>query len=510
MKHKSKPTEKKHRVVLIQVDSDSPSAKPFSVYNVAEPLGLLSVASTLETVGTDVLVLHKGIIGNRLFTHANVIAKIIEFRPTLVAFSCMTKHVLESHAIACSVKELLPEIKTIVGGDHFSSMPEDILHFSAFDLAVRGEGEACMDWLVNNLDRMDETALVPEGIYWKEGKTIHGSGTARRVGNLDGLPRVKRYQSLIRTSYVGSLMNPPPSKQTGMVSVFASRGCPFNCSYCDATQVWGRRVAWRSPAVVVDELRDVAARFHANTAFFVDLTFNSNRKNLLRLCHDLSKASLGVSWYALVRPGVHNTPLHVDREVLQSMQEAGCTKIGFGVETISEAVSAELNRRKGMDELLELCRMADSIGLLTKAFFIMGHPVENDAYYDELASYFTNLSADEIRLSFLTPFPGTALWRKYRHVLPGQERYDCFDTFTPLIPHDTYTSNELQKIRIELLRGFYRSECYVQHIKKKVDEFPELRKSFEEFFGVIETELGIPSIETHMRERSLIASSVHD
>jgi len=479
------------RIALIQIDPSPRGGSdiPFSHYNQAEPLGLLSLASALEQGNHEVILIHPNVDHPNPFSSHRALRSIRRFRPDILAVSCMTRQVPAARAFVADARLIVPESLTVVGGDHFSATPHDLALFPEFDVAVSGEGEVALQWIIDHRREQWEIHTVPTGVYWRNGNRIEGHGVASRIGKLDALPPPKRLYSLLASSYVGTLMYPPRSQQTGMASVYASRGCPYSCSYCDAAQVWGKRIVERSPEQVVDELREVIRQHGVNTAFFVDLTFNVNRRRLLELCATLEQAQLELSWYVLLRPGAPNSPLHVDRQVLEALKRAGCMKVGFGVETISPEISKDLNRLKGNGHLIEATRIMDELGILSKAFFIIGHPAENSDYHHQLVEYLNQLCADEIRMSFLTPFPGTPLWHQYKDQLPRPENYEAYSTFEPLISHPVFSVEELHRIRLTILSQYYSGKSYREHVIAKVQAHPNLGKAFHEFSEYTEEEV---------------------
>ena len=70
-------------------------------------------------------------------------------------------------------------------------------------------------------------------------------------------------------------------------------------------------------------------------------------------------------------------------------------------------VARHLHRKSGNEYVFQIARCMDELGMLSKAFLIIGHPAEDDDYYRHLGDYLAELGVDEIRMSFLTPFPGT-------------------------------------------------------------------------------------------------------
>jgi radical SAM superfamily enzyme YgiQ (UPF0313 family) len=497
------------RVCLIQCaggESGKRDAPPVSTYNLAEPLGLLCLDAWLRQHGHEVLLLHPHCELNTVLSETDILQRAVSFRPDLAGFSSMTNQVPVTARLAKRLKTAIPGLPLVVGGDHFSSCPGDLAAYESFDFAVCGEGESAMLWLASNAHLPPAARSdLPNGIYWKDEEGVHGIGRTERAANLDALPYPRRYAGLVHWSEVGMLMWPPRSRQTGMVSLYASRGCPYSCTYCNARLIWGKGVGWRSSACVVDELRAARDQFGVNTAFFVDLTFNADMAAAHALCDAIAEADLGVSWYVLARPGNPQDRIRVDRPLLEVMQRAGCAKVGFGVETVSPAVARQLRRAQGNDYLFQIARWTDELGILSKAFLIIGHPAEDEAYYEYLGSYLDSLSVDEVRVSFLTPFPGTPLWDAHRHELPGRQDYDKFTTFRPILPHPCFAAPQLEQIRLDLLRRYYSSPRYLQRVREKVRHHPWLHDSFEVFLGAVRTELDISAAMAElprMRDRA--------
>jgi radical SAM superfamily enzyme YgiQ (UPF0313 family) len=447
----------------------------------------------LRKHGYEVLLLHPHCEIDAVLSESDTFERAVAFQPDLVGFSAMTNQVPATSRLATRLKAALLNVPVVIGGDHFSSYPQDLAAYEAFDFAVCGEGENAMLWLVENVKvPLSACPDLPPGIYWKEDGRTRGSGRTVRLTDISSLPHPTRYSGLLQWSEVGMLMWPPRSQQTGMVSVYASRGCPYSCSYCNARLIWGKGVGWRDPQCVVQEMRNTRELFGVNTAFFVDLTFNSDLASAHALCEAIAEADLGISWYVIARPGNPQDRIRVDRPLLEAMQRAGCVKVGFGVETVSPTVARHLRRVQGNDYVIQLARWMDELGMLSKAFLIMGHPSEDTAYYDYLSAYLDQLNVDEIRISFLTPFPGTPLWETHQHELPGREHYDKFTTFRPILPHPLFSPAQLEKIRLNILNGYYSSSRYLERVRDKVCSHPKLTESFDVFLEAVSHELGIP------------------
>jgi anaerobic magnesium-protoporphyrin IX monomethyl ester cyclase len=183
--------------------------------------------------------------------------------------------------------------------------------------------------------------------------------------------------------------------------------------------------------------------------------------------------------------------------MLEALKRAGCIKVGFGAETLSPSIGKSLRRTSINDYLITLMRWTDEIGLLSKVFFIIGHPFETDEYYQDLSAYLGELGADEVRISFLTPFPGTSLWNSYKGKLPSPVRYEDYTTFRPILSHPTFSSAELQNLRHDLLLEYYFSPHYHQRVVGKIRHHAYLDESFSEFFTYLQAKLKTNDLSDH-------------
>ena len=481
------------RVCLVQLDRGEGGFRAesaLSICNLAEPLGLLSIHASLSQAGHNVKLVHPGLQSGGQLDPSVALDQIQAFRPDMVGFSAMTSQVPASRAVAEALNRGQSELLMVIGGDHISGYPEDLLEMPEFDVAVVGEGEECACWLADNIGVDMSHISSPSGVHWCENGSLIGRSCADRIADLDRLPFATRFDPILQWSRVGALMSPPPSKQIKMASLYASRGCPYQCPYCDSRQVWGRSIAWRTPESVVEELR-LLKRRGVTTAFFVDLTFNANQANAMQICEAVASAELGISWYVLLRPQDPCGEPMVDRELLAALKRAGCAKVGIGVETLSSQVGRDLRRHVTGEHIHDLTKWMDELGILSKLFLMMGHPHETQQYHRTIGESLLKLAADEVRLSFLTPFPGTPLWKSFRHLLSEDIGYEAYTSFDPIIQHPTISHGELRRTREHILRSYYSSDRYHRRTRAKASRFPNLADGFAEFADYVAQQLAV-------------------
>ncbi len=121
--------------------------------------------------------------------------------------------------------------------------------------------------------------------------------------------------------------------------------------------------------------------------------------------------------------------------------------------------------------------------MLSKIFLMIGHPDETPAYYDEVAEKLKWLAADEVRLSLITPFPGTELWNSIGEDGLLTTDYSKYTTFNPVLRMKHVSPDELIRQRKRILVAYYNSREFKDHAAEKVRKNPQLDRPFQELYA---------------------------
>lgn len=464
------------KIALIEPSSKIKGCYVHAGHNEFEPIALGYLASSLERKKFEVNIFRQGELSPE-----EIISQIRKYSPSILGLSVMTHAANSAIEIAKKAKEAIPGIYVIAGGYHPSGDKNFVLNKS-IDFSVIGEGEHAFSELTTCLLRNQNKDLREiKGICFVGDKEeVIFTGEAERISEeeLDNLPFPKRNQEIISKAKMHALMFPPPSKQKSVVTLLSSRGCPNNCQFCCSIAVWGRKVVFRNPKKVVQELQLVIDEYGTNAFFFSDLTFNCNKKHVIELCNELIKLKDTPYWYAMC------TANNLDEETIKIMREAGCRKIGFGVESLSNDNLKRLNKsvisvQERTRNIMEYC---DKNGILTKAYLIIGYPWETSDSLTEFQDNIIQLSADEIRISYFTPFPGSPAYGKYKNILTTKD-WSKFNAIRDVVIENKngVTADRLAKTRIAAFKKYYGDPLRQNRIAKKIDKFPEFKESFDEF-----------------------------
>lgn len=389
-------------------------AQRWQEHNTMPPLGILSIASTLEKSGRPVQVTAAEVLKLRT---RDILREIAAYDADLVGMSITTENRFEIFKLATAIKDAFPGKTVVIGGPHATMAGADMMaHVPAVDLAVVGEGERTILDIAAWREAGGEPAeleRVPGIIHRRDGRPRF-TGARAMIEDIDPLPFPGKH--LIPMEQY-DFRWPVGDRLLRATNIITSRGCPFNCNFCSTPHNWGRHVRGYSPQRALDEIRWNRDRFGAEVLWFFDDTFNYNRRRTEELCRLLIREKLGIRFVAEVRIDA------LDYDLLALMREAGVQYISFGVEAGSERVRRDIIHKNISDEqVLRTVDWVSRLGIQATAFFIFSHPSETWAEAQESLRFIERIrDRVDITVSILHIYPGTELeaYAKEKKLMPA-------------------------------------------------------------------------------------------
>lgn len=459
------------KIALIEQHEGLSSFGLYCRHSFLDPIALEYLGAMVNSRNIEVKIMQ------RRTTSLDIILKeIAQFNPKYVAFSSMTYNIKISKRLSKKIKYCMPNTITIFGGYHPSSCPE-IVEDENIDFVIIGEGERTLVDILATLNLNDDITKVKGIAFWDAGLRIN---TPReRIRNLDKLPFPLRDREIIRECKIGGLSYPPVSKQKSVCQITYSRGCPYNCLFCSSPHLWGSEVRWRSAKNLVDEIEYLQREFGTNMIFFTDLTFNLNRMKINELCNEMRTRMIDINWFSMCRAN------HEDKDFLIAMKEAGCTKISYGIDSLNEKSLEKIKPRQNINlkKIKSTLELTNDVGIIVRAYIIIGYPWESKESLQETETILKSLPIDDIRISFLTPFPGTNLFEEFKKEnLLLTEDFSQYTSEKPIVKTENLSTQELTDARDRIFKKFYQSKEYEARWKKKINKFSYLKQSYNEFF----------------------------
>lgn len=452
--------------------------KSYHGWNSPEPIGLEYLCSFLNDAGFECIFISQYELSVKSIRQQDRISFIS-------GMTCEWHNVLKAAKVAKNKGHI-----TILGGYHACGNWRDITD-ECFDHIVVGEGEEVAVMLAKVLLRGESVDIYGQ-LYSRDNlsRVIHAS----RIKNINELPFPARSEGRIGTYILFDLMWPPTSLQKNTSIVLTSRGCKHSCDFCASSAVWGQGVRFRTTENIISELKDLKYRFDTNTIIIIDQSFGQTKKWTLEVCRAIKDANLGINWY-------HQSNLDIDRDVIRAMADAGCTKIGFGLEGISPTAIEKIkpinpHNMEIINDLFDYCR---SLGMFVKTYLMMGYPWENLAIIEDYKKWITKIRASQIKISYMTPFPGTKYWDMYKECLVTKD-WSHFDTVSmPVVCNPLIRVDEYHRIRQELFQSFYGSQTYYEITQQMLDKYPHYSQSIREFSPYLKSNSMITGGEQWLR-----------
>ncbi|MBI3552681.1 MAG: B12-binding domain-containing radical SAM protein [Elusimicrobia bacterium] len=348
--------------------------------DVVAPLGLAYIAAALKNAGRHVSVVDG--IGEALQQYGSVpefegllvhgmsldeVVSRIDPDAGVIGISNMfSNQWLFVRDLARRVRRAFPDRVIVLGGEHVTACAEHIIeNCPEVDVCVLGEGEETMVGLVSA--RAEGRDLREVG-----GLVLRSEGRAHRTANR---PRIRAVDEIPEPDW--SLV--PIEKYIDnactygfnigrSIPMLASRGCPFECTFCSSPEMWTTRWSVRDPRRVIAEMKKYMRLYGVTNFDFYDLTAIVKKDWIADFCRLLIKEDLKITWQ--LPSGTRSEAL--DAEITALLHESGCRFLIYAPESGSVPELRRIKKKVNLDKMLDSMRAARKAGIETKANLIFG------------------------------------------------------------------------------------------------------------------------------------------
>ncbi|MBP6866667.1 B12-binding domain-containing radical SAM protein [Candidatus Shapirobacteria bacterium] len=385
------------RILLV----DPPFQRFVGFYRFYFPLGLTYLAAVLQNEGHEVLIydaehdskcislstkdlsLQHNLYKNALEDDSNSIwleyKNILkQFDPDIVGISVLSVKLKSAIKIAQITKSYKDSIYIVAGGEHVTARPNDVLD-NFFDFVVCGEGESGI------LDVVEQV---------KNKKIVERVLKPVLIQDLDMIPM----------PLIDSLLDVKSYRPIDLGLMMTARGCPYNCTFCGLSPIWGHRVRSHSLKRIISEIKLRILNYNVDYFSFRNGTFTVNRNWVIDFCNELIANSINIQWECLTRVNV------IDEELIEKMIKAGCVTIRIGVESGSPKILEYMGKDITLDQVRKAARILNNSGIFWSAYFMLGVPQETLDTMDETFRFMKEINPPFVTLSKFTPLPGTEMY----------------------------------------------------------------------------------------------------
>lgn len=355
------------------------------------PTGLCYLHACLSDAG------HNSILANfSAWTTSRIKQELLTLRPDFIGISQWTHNRHSSMELAGLCRNLLPDCTIVMGGGHATFCYEDILfEGSPVDIVVLGEGESTLLELVGAGRAKGEWESIA-GLALRRNDLIITTQQRKSLNDLDSLPLPARHFD----KSVGLDLELQPE------FIVSTRGCPSSCYFCSSPDFWGKRVRFRSPDAIVEEIKYIKQKFGLIYFSLRDDTFTADRKRVLKFCSLLQEQEVNILWNCQSRVSA------IDEELVIEMKRAGCECIQLGVESGSTSILQQLGKSINPTQIKNACAIIRKVGINLSIFLISDVPGETGHDTRQTIELVRHILPDDGYVSPLAYFPGTRLYKE--------------------------------------------------------------------------------------------------
>ena len=385
-------------------------------------------------------------------TLEDALEKLAAAKPDVIGLTSTTLFYPRIIDLAKRIRKA-PSLKNsliLIGGPHTTALPSSF--DTVFDIGIVGEGEQTllelMDLLKKNKNIIPKKDLgnIKGIVYFDHNKLIQ-TGRREFIKNLDDIPMLD-WSIIDRRYFRKNIVF--TERPVVSVPIITSRGCPFNCIFCNSRLIWGS-VRFHSAKRVADEIEYLVKNFRASLIEPSDDLFIANKQRLRELIEELRKRRLlgKVEFVSMARTDL------IDEELMDILKTLNVTRLNFGFESGSDKIIKSLKGGAiSLEKHKNAVLLCEKYKIKARGSFIFGSPGETIKEMEETLRFISFMWRHKVELIWchvMTPFPNTKVWEiaKQRGKVSDQmdwAKLSLFNTDEPLLLDSGIKLNDFKRI----------------------------------------------------------------
>lgn len=458
-----------HLKKIILVNPYASYAKGTNNATVYPPMGLAYIASVLEKHGHQCHIIEAGI---HHYSNDDIVQQIQQWNPDLIGITSNIVTAKAAVELGTIIKKIFPNIILVFGGPYATAQPSFILTTTKANVVVRGEGEVT---ILDVLSHYPKLASI-KGISYRKRSHIYHNIDRELIQDLDTipfpayhlLPPLSLYKSRNRASPIGCLLS--------------SRGCPYQCIYCNSN-IFGKRFRMRSADNVVSEIELLVHTYNVKQIDILDDNFTLNIERAEKIFTKIIQR--GISVLFNFQNGIRADKL--TPRLARKMKRAGVYKVGIGVESGDIRIQKIIKKSLSLIKVVQAARILRKEDIIVTCFFMIGLPGEDEVSLNNTINFAIKVNPHLANFSVVVPLPQTELY----HMIETQGKF--IKPITSGSSTGFYTDNfyyEIGHVNQQLIRK-YVSKAYRKfyfRFSKIIDIIKTIR-SWSELHWIIDTSM---------------------
>ncbi|MBI5492811.1 MAG: B12-binding domain-containing radical SAM protein [Deltaproteobacteria bacterium] len=333
--------------------------------------------------------------------------------------------------------------KVVMGGPHVTALPDEAMKYADFVLC--GEADKSIIPFMKAFEKGEGFESVPGLSFLKDGRAVH-NGRTSFVMDLDSLPDIDF--SLIKGN----------TKKISVTPIMTSRGCPYNCTFCSVTGMFGHKYRFTCQERTLKFLRDHRALIEKggikdglDWVFFYDDNFTADKKRVKALCREMIDTGLTPTW-----AGQFHIDIAKDPELLGLMKKANCFIGCIGLESINPRSLELYNKKQSVEDIEKGIKEIHKNGIKIHGMFVLGSDQDTVDTIEETWRFARKNKIESVQFLILTPLPGTKTYNDLEKEGRIRNRdWSLYDAHHVVFEPKMISRYELQYHTIRAMKKFY-------------------------------------------------------
>jgi len=447
------------------------------------PIGIANIATALNEVGVETEMLDIFALD---YSREDVVEYLRKSQWDMIGINAYSTQYPWAKWMADEAKRLHPHALIVMGGPLATFNSKLVLERTNTDICAISEGEETIKDVVRNSGNFAKV----DGICFKSAGKIIETSQRQYIQDLDSLP-FTNYEFFPMDVYFRNMgAAGVPGVKT--INILTSRGCPYKCNFCSRT-FRGSRL--RKIDKIIEEIGLLRDKYEIGGIAFADELVLVSKERAYELCEKIKP--LKVYWNCQGRANI------VDLELLKAMKAAGCTSVGYGVESGSQKILDSMNKKVTVKQNELAITNTLKAGMTPIVQMIYGYPGEDLETIRETVEFFDRVhfyppvGYGEAHISLLTPLPGSPIYEDLVAAgrIKSEEEYllgleQGYYIGCPLrINLTQFNDEELLKRRLELINQLHAN--YRKYVRKHPTE---LMRRYINAVSTIRTVKGFPGL----------------
>ena len=432
------------------------------------PVDMMSLSAIAKKRGYETLFKDYSLKNETVY---DFIRDLRNYEPDFLVLNVASTTLEKDLSILSAARDLLDDTVVIVKGAIFNFSSYSIMQkYPEIDVALRGEIEDAFDEIIQYNNFKDI-----KGITYQIDDKIISTADRELPDNIDNLPILDR--QLIDNSFY---QRPDTKKPQTIIRV--SKGCPNHCFFCLASPLNGKIVRYRSPELILEEIKECVTLYNIRDFIFWSDIFNLNKEWVQKLCRLIIESNLKINFSANTRAD------SVDIETLNLMKKAGCNLISMGVESGSQELLDKMGKKITLKQVKKTVSMINRAGIQIYAYYVIGLPWETKETIEKTYKFAKKLNTQYASFYTAAALKGTKFYDYINTNRLGEISIEKPYIF-PSVRSYELTSQEIFEYNRKFNKEYYLRPSYILKMACNINSLTKFKSYYDTFIKLLKSKV---------------------